>query len=79
MARTDPQINLRIPAALKKKIELTAVENSRSINSEVVQRLEQSFEQKSFESLENVPTETLLAAITKRFKNQNCTITIINK
>ena len=45
MARTDPQINLRVPADLKKKIELIAVENGRSLNAEVVQRLEQSFTQ----------------------------------
>ena len=42
MARTDPQINIRVPAELKKKLELLAVENSRSLNAEVVTRLEQS-------------------------------------
>lgn len=66
MARTDPQINLRVPADLKKKIELIAVENSRSINAEVVQRLEQSFEHKGFESLESVPTEDLMKELAKR-------------
>lgn len=66
MARTDPQINLRVPADLKKKIELIAVENSRSINAEVVQRLEQSFEHKGFESLEDVPLEKLLAVVMKK-------------
>lgn len=65
MARTDPQINLRVPANLKKKIELIAIENSRSINAEVVQRLEQSFEQK-FGDLESVPTEELMKALAKR-------------
>lgn len=66
MARTDPQINLRVPADLKKKIELIAVENSRSINAEVVQRLEQSFEHKAFENLESVPTEDLMKELAKR-------------
>ena len=66
MARTDPQINLRVPADLKKKIELIAVENSRSINAEVVQRLEQSFEHKGFERLESVPTEELMKELAKR-------------
>jgi hypothetical protein len=65
MARTDPQINLRVPADLKKKIELIAVENSRSINAEVVQRLEQSFEQK-FEDIDSVPTEELMKELAKR-------------
>lgn len=49
MARTDPQINIRVPAELKKKLELLAVENSRSLNAEVVTRLEQSL-------CENTPT-----------------------
>ncbi|WP_151805372.1 Arc family DNA-binding protein [Acinetobacter junii] len=43
MARTDPQINIRVPAELKKELELMAVENGRSLNAEVVLRLEQSF------------------------------------
>lgn len=76
MARTDPQINLRVPADLKKKIELIAVENSRSINAEVVQRLEQSFEHKGFESLESVPTEELITELTKRFEQLNCSFKI---
>ena len=65
MARTDPQINLRVPADLKKKIELIAIENSRSINAEVVQRLEQSFERK-FGDLESVATEELMKELAKR-------------
>jgi len=44
MARTDPQVNLRIPAALKEKLEAASVANSRSITAEVVARLEASFE-----------------------------------
>lgn len=42
MARTDPQINIRVAADLKKKLELLAVENGRSLNAEVVSRLEKS-------------------------------------
>lgn len=79
MARNDPQMNLRVPMELKENIEKSALDNGRTITAEAVYRLGQSFEQKSFESLESVPTETLLATITKRFKNQNCTITIINE
>lgn len=71
MARTDPQINLRVPADLKKKIELIAIENSRSINAEVVQRLEQSFENK-IGDLKSVPTEELISELTKRFEQLNC-------
>lgn len=44
MARDDPHFRLRIPAALKAKIELSAEANNRSINAEIVQRLEHTFE-----------------------------------
>ena len=44
MARRDPQFNVRIPAELKQAIEDAAKENNRSINSEIVYRLQQSFE-----------------------------------
>jgi hypothetical protein len=43
MARIDPQVNIRVPQELKDKIEEAAKENGRSINSETVLRLEQSF------------------------------------
>lgn len=42
MARNDPQINIRIPAKLKKSLEAAATENNRSVTSEIVERLEQS-------------------------------------
>jgi predicted HicB family RNase H-like nuclease len=44
MARRDPQFNVRIPAELKQAIEDAAKENNRSINSEIVYRLQQSFD-----------------------------------
>lgn len=43
MARIDPQINVRVAAEFKKKLEHAAIENGRSLNAEVVHRLEQSF------------------------------------
>ena len=43
MARNDPQVNFRIPAELKEKLEESAKESGRSITSELVLRLEQSF------------------------------------
>lgn len=64
MARTDPQINLRVPADLKKKIELIAVENGRSLNAEVVQRLEQSFTQdKKLLEISSVMTKTMMNSL----------------
>ncbi len=43
MARNDPEFRLRLPESLKNKIEELAKKNQRSINAEIVARLEQSF------------------------------------
>lgn len=43
MARDDPHFRLRLPAELKEKIEFSAKENNRSINAEILSRLENSF------------------------------------
>ncbi|MGR9215070.1 Arc family DNA-binding protein (plasmid) [Rhizobium leguminosarum] len=43
MSRGDPHFRLRIPEDLKREIETAARANSRTITSEVVYRLEQSF------------------------------------
>lgn len=44
MARDDPHFRLRIPEALKSRIEKSASDNNRSMTAEIVSRLEQSFE-----------------------------------
>jgi len=44
MARTDPQANLRIPADLKERLEEAAQAGRRSLNAEIVARLQGSFE-----------------------------------
>lgn len=41
--QTDPQFKLRLPAELKEQIEQAAEENNRSMNAEIVARLESSF------------------------------------
>lgn len=41
MARTDPQIVVRVPAALHARIRELSVVNRRSMNGEVVYQLEQ--------------------------------------
>lgn len=41
--QTDPQFKLRLPAALKERIENAASENNRSINAEIVAALEEKF------------------------------------
>lgn len=43
MARKDPQFQLRLPSQLKKNIEEKAKESKRSINAEIVHRLQKSF------------------------------------
>lgn len=61
MARTDPQVNFRIPVELKDKLDNAAKENGRTITAELILRLEMTFEQDDqlkdllarLESLEN--------------------------
>ncbi|NSY21881.1 Arc family DNA-binding protein [Agrobacterium vitis] len=43
MAKDDPHFRLRIPETLKNQIESAAESNHRSINAEIIHRLEQSF------------------------------------
>lgn len=43
MSREDPQMKIRLPADLKDQIEAAAKDSGRSMNAEIVARLEQSF------------------------------------
>ena len=45
MARTDPQVNFRIPALLKDKLDNAAKENGRTLTAELILRLEMTFDQ----------------------------------
>lgn len=45
MARTDPQVNFRIPVELKDKLDSAAKENGRTLTAELILRLEMTFEQ----------------------------------
>ncbi|MGE4533412.1 Arc family DNA-binding protein [Halomonas sp.] len=47
MSRTDPQFKLRVPLELKEQIEKAAEENHRSMNAEIVARLQSTFEEHS--------------------------------
>lgn len=42
MARNEPQVNLRMPAALKARLEEAAGASKRSLTAEIIARLEQS-------------------------------------
>ncbi|WP_456282740.1 Arc family DNA-binding protein [Cupriavidus sp. JZ107] len=59
MARTDPQVNLRMPADLKERLEVTARENNRSLTAEIVARLEGSFDPSS----EGAPAKEVTAIL----------------
>jgi predicted DNA-binding protein len=43
MAREDPQMKLRVPTELKARVEEAAQHAGRSLNAEIVHRLERSF------------------------------------
>ncbi|MBJ8938574.1 Arc family DNA-binding protein [Citrobacter koseri] len=43
MSREDPQLRIRLPVELKEKIDDAAKSNNRSMNAEIVQRLDASF------------------------------------
>lgn len=45
MSRADPQFKLRMPAALRGQVEQSAKAARRSLNAEIVIRLESSFAQ----------------------------------
>ncbi|MDF7702140.1 Arc family DNA-binding protein [Enterobacter hormaechei] len=55
MSREDPQLRIRLPIELKEKIELSAKENNRSMNAEIVQRLERTY-------LADLPEDVVLSA-----------------
>lgn len=59
------QYNLRLSTELKDKISKSAKELNRSMNSDIVARLDESFEQKIV-SLESIPTEDLMNELAKR-------------
>lgn len=46
MARSDPQLNFRIPAELRDKLTDAAKANNRSLTGELIARLEDSFKTK---------------------------------
>lgn len=55
MSREDPQLRIRLPIELKEKIEETAKANNRSMNAEIVRRLESSF-------LKEIPDDEIISA-----------------
>lgn len=54
MARTDLQVNFRMPAELKAKLEQAAKESGRSITSELVHRIEKSLNEIEHQDINTV-------------------------
>ena len=50
MSREDPPLRIRLPETLKAKIQELAAESHRSMNAEIVARLERSLEQEAQEA-----------------------------
>ena len=67
--QTDPQYKLRWPESLRQKVAESAKEHNRSMNADIVARLERSFElgfHKKF--IDDIPTEVLMMELSNRFK-----------
>lgn len=50
----DPRHNLRLPSELKKKLAHSAVDSGRSMNAEILARLEASFAPSPMREIENL-------------------------
>lgn len=71
--------NLRLPPELKEKISDSAKEHNRSMNADIVARLEQTFEKTNLENLASIPTELLMSALASRFNGLALTVSEIDK
>ncbi|MBP8005873.1 MAG: Arc family DNA-binding protein [Acinetobacter sp.] len=71
----NAQYNLRLPDDLKQKIAHSSKELNRSMNADIVARLEESFEQKSFNKLDEVPLEELLAVVMEKLGKNSLSLT----
>jgi Arc-like DNA binding domain len=56
-------LNLRYPEALRRRLERAGKSNDRSLNSEIVYRLEQSFRREDSEPFQDVVLEGMLKVI----------------
>lgn len=63
MKQTDPQFKLRLPEDLKERVEVAAQESKRSMNAEIVHRLQSSFSNKSIQLVDD---ESLAEAVLER-------------
>ena len=66
MSRTDPQFKLRMPPALRAQVEQAAGQANRSLNAEIVTRLQASFTQAKPEVSANEKPEPVPAPAAPR-------------
>ncbi|TRO12522.1 Arc family DNA-binding protein [Ectopseudomonas mendocina] len=66
MSRTDPQFKLRMPPALRAQVEQAAEQANRSLNAEIVTRLQASFPQVKPEVSANEKPEPVPAPTPRR-------------
>jgi hypothetical protein len=73
MSREDPQFKLRLPAELKTRIDEMAAANHRSINAEIIARLESTFLEGQSSSHESVggPTDDPDPPVVRRVIKRN--------
>lgn len=69
MARDDPQVNFRMPAALKRRLEQAADASGRSLTAEIIQRLEQSFTSVRVDMSREEITELVIATVDDRIEH----------
>jgi len=78
MARDDPHFRLRIPEEMKQQIEVAAAENRRSINAEIIHRLQTTLEKDAYEASQNAFEDVLGPSkpINERFTDRKADIRI---
>ncbi|CAB3784224.1 Arc family DNA-binding protein [Pararobbsia alpina] len=62
MARSDPQVNIRMPQELKGRLDAASEGARRSLNLEIVRRLEDSFSESSAHKQTEAALKTFVAA-----------------
>ncbi len=74
MSREDPQLRIRLPIELKEKVEAAAKENGRSMNSEIVQILQNALGDPPVDIVEidstNVSPEELAAEFARQLEEK---------
>lgn len=64
MARADQQLKFRVPEGLKQELEKAAVESNRSLNAEIIHRLQTTLEMDAYQPQENIGSDPIEADLT---------------